>query len=70
MDLKDTIEGFKGILDGKYDSLPEQVRAASFAKQCEKSGMQLGEFQEMDLQNPFSRPFLQISSVRGFLLCP
>ena len=25
VDLKDTIEGFKGILEGKYDSLPEQV---------------------------------------------
>ena len=25
MDLKDTISGFKGILDGKYDDLPEQA---------------------------------------------
>ena len=25
MELKDTITGFKGILDGKYDSLPEQA---------------------------------------------
>lgn len=25
VDLKDTIEGFKGILQGKYDSLPEQA---------------------------------------------
>jgi len=23
--LKDTIEGFKGIVDGKYDDLPEQA---------------------------------------------
>lgn len=25
MELKDTISGFKGILEGKYDSLPEQA---------------------------------------------
>ena len=30
VDLKDTIEGFKGILDGKYDSLPEQVDFLTF----------------------------------------
>ena len=27
MDIKDTISGFKGILEGKYDDLPEMVRA-------------------------------------------
>jgi len=27
VDLKDTISGFKGILDGKHDSLPEQVQS-------------------------------------------
>jgi len=25
VDLKETISGFKGILDGKHDALPEQV---------------------------------------------
>lgn len=25
MELKDTIDGFKGILDGKYDHLPEMA---------------------------------------------
>ena len=25
VELKDTITGFKGILDGKYDDLPEQA---------------------------------------------
>lgn len=25
VDLKDTISGFKGILDGKYDDLPEMA---------------------------------------------
>lgn len=25
VELKDTIDGFRGILEGKYDSLPEQV---------------------------------------------
>ena len=25
MDIKDTISGFKGILEGKYDNLPEMA---------------------------------------------
>ena len=25
MDLKDTISGFKGVLEGKYDDLPEMA---------------------------------------------
>ena len=25
MDIKDTISGFKGILEGKYDDLPEMA---------------------------------------------
>ncbi len=39
MDIKDTISGFKGVLEGKYDDLPE-VRRLLFSRSCSHAGPQ------------------------------
>jgi len=39
VDIKDTISGFKGVLEGKYDDLPE-VRRLLFSRSCSHAGPQ------------------------------